>query len=201
MIEGDKNRRSEDLTKSLIFAGERVNLLPEVLLRLYSSRISYELSKHPSTMLQYSSGELYESMKGSRSVVAINESTEDLLGFGQIWPYADKVWEFGSWISYIPGIGRPILFAGSLTGHEVDPKAQIIAIVEESNNKAQKSIIKSGGVLIGSKYSDKLINPGNLEPAEMNIYDMSWRIMIPKPKLVGPRLLIDPENYQLPLDL
>lgn len=200
MIESFKSKNLESLSKSLIFAGAQINLLPETLSQSYSVKISDKLSKHPNTMLQYSPGELYKAMMEDRAVVAINETNNQLMGFAQLWKYSPGVWEFGSWISFVSGIGKPILLAGSLVGYQIDPEAQIIAIVEKSNKPAKKSIENMGWKWIGQKYSNQLVNPGSLQPASMDIYDVSFKKFIHKapPKT---QLILKPENYQLPLDL
>lgn len=189
-----------DLSNSLILSGVDVCLLPVMQLRSYAEKISGKLAKHPNTMLQYSPEQLLKAMMEDRTVVAMDISTNQLFGFAQLWKYSPGVWEFGSWLSFVPGIGRPILLAGSLIGYQIDSQAQIIAIVEKSNEPAKKSITRMGWKWIDEKDSEKLVNPGSLQPAKMDIYDVSYEKFIPKAPSKT-QLIFESENYQLQLDL
>lgn len=173
MREAYKGKKEIDLSNSLILAGADVCLLSETLLRSYTDKISQKLAKHKNTMIQYLSEQLYKAMMENRAIVAIDITTNDLIGFGQLWDYEKGKKEFGSWISYVPGIGKPVLMAGSSLGYETDPNAQIIAIVEQSNLAPQTSIRNIGGVQIGHKTSDRVFNQNSLQPAQMEIFDIS----------------------------
>ena len=161
----------------LVMIGEAVGLHPSQRLFSYADRISDELSRRPNTMLQYSPANILDAMMEGRAVVSTDLENNELLGFAQLWKYGvtpDKkdIYEFGSWLSFAKGSGRRVLTAGTLLGSQIDPLAQVIAIVEHSNVRAQTTIKSAGGIFISSAISEKLITREG-KPAPIKIYDVS----------------------------
>lgn len=160
----------------LILTGFNAGLLPANLLEKNTQKISSELAKHPNTMLQYTEAELIKSINEGRSILALGKSNK-LIGYGQLWEYGinsegNQIFEFGSWLSFKPGVGSRILIEAAKLGKKLNPKAQLVAITEEENLKAQQIILKAGGLEIGSKFSP-VIRTVEGEAASMKIFDIS----------------------------
>lgn len=177
------SRRLENLDKQvlsvdpLIMMGEAVGLHSSLRLNDYAQRVSYELSLRPNTMLQYTPENIFRAMMEGRTVVATDLHNDKLLAFAQLWKYGvnsngKDIYEFGSWLSFSRGGGRQVLTAGSILGHQIDSTAQIIAIVEHSNDRAQQTITQVGGIFLNSAISDKLVTKEGV-PAPIKIYDVS----------------------------
>lgn len=177
------SRRLESLDKQvvsidpLIMMGEAVGLHGGLRLNDYAQRVSHELSQRPNTMLQYTPENIYRAMLEGRTVVATDLYNDQLLAFAQLWKYGvnsngKDIYEFGSWLSFSRGGGRQVLTAGSMLGHQIDSSAQVIAIVEHSNARAQQTITQVGGIFLHSAISEKLVTKAGT-PAPIKIYDVS----------------------------
>lgn len=128
-------------------------------------------------MLQYSPTDILKAMMEGRAVVATDSNSNELLGFAQLWKYGvtperKDIYEFGSWLSFAKRTGRWVLTAGTLLGSQIDSSAQVIAIVEHSNARAQETITRVGGIFLNSAISDKLVTKEGL-PAPIKIFDIS----------------------------
>jgi len=173
MIEINKQYNNSDSTSNVVLAGSEVCLLPATLLRTYAEQISQKLATHPSTMIQYSPEFLINAMLSYKSVVAFNGETDQLVGFGQLWKYEEKVLEFGSWLALVKGVGKDIIVAGSKLSQKIEPNNNVIAIVEHSNKIPQICIERLGGKYLRTKTSPRVYNRNSLQPAIMKIYDIS----------------------------
>lgn len=126
-----------------IIMGKVVQGLSEDKLWTYVKIISGALAKHISTMVQFTPDKLLEAMGQGRAVLCLGVE-EDLLGFGQIWPYKQKSYEFGSWLSFKRGAGKVVLAAARDLGLDLFPGTQLLALVEPENMGAQRVIEKMG---------------------------------------------------------
>lgn len=188
-------------TQPLVAVGEAVGLHPSLRLASYADQISEKLAANPNTMLQYSPIQILHSMMEGRAVVVTDLETNKLLAFAQIWKYGEtgagkNIYEFGSWLSFKEkneknGEGQLALNAGMILGRLIDPEAQIIAIVESKNVKAQKIITGVGGIEIEGKFSPVLRTVEG-EPAWMKRYDISLKEydldQLRPPIFYGPRV-------------
>lgn len=162
-----------------IIMGEKILEIPWEKLNQYVSKVSKQLTLFPFTMLKFSPRQLRRSIKKGRVILSLKKNK--LVAFGQIWyygknPKGQKVYEFGSWLSFEKsGYGRAILLSAKDLIEEISPGAQLIAIVESNNLRAQKIIEDLGGVKIGNKYSERLKTQSGL-PAYMAIFDISKKV-------------------------
>lgn len=163
----------------VLLYGKEVLELDTSTLASFAERISLELKTHPHTMLQYNPFELLQSMREGRFIFCVDQQNRSqLLASGQLWIYdqdpstGQDIYEFGSWLSFEKGgYGKEILLASQSLIKVINPRAQLIAIVEEQNIRAQNLIEILGGIKIGEKYSTELKKPGGLS-AFMYIYDI-----------------------------
>lgn len=164
-----------------IVMGEEVAELPERKLNLFAQLVSTELTRHPLTMIQFSPSELLQAMREGRAVLYLDDK-EDPEGFAQIWdleqnPNGQRVLEFGSWVSLVEGegLGSIVLDAGRQLASRLDPHAQLLALVEPENAKAQRVITKVGGIYTGMGPSTGLRTPGGA-PLDMMVFDITKRV-------------------------
>ncbi len=141
-------------------------------------KVSEELTNHPNTMLQFTPDEILESIKKGWAVLALDGNMK-LAGSARLWQYGfnedgQQILEFGSWLSFIKGqgLGEKILKETVGLGKIIDPKAQIVAIVEKENKRAQEILDKVGGKIIGTKLQPA-IRTVEGEDASMIIYDIT----------------------------
>ncbi len=168
----------------IILVGNEVVQLPEDKLLNFASLVSRKLEEYPFTMLQMSKSELVKSMKEGRSVVCLDENTDELLSFSQYWNYKDQhpEWrnsdwqnfiEIGSWVSLVEGhgYGRKVFSAIRSLVTRLEPNRQFVAIVENHNIEAQRIITDVGGFLIGAAISDRIKTQFKKE-AFMYVYEI-----------------------------
>lgn len=182
MVFIEQENKIDELT--YLVPGVAATYLPEGVKEACGLKVSGCLSEHPNTMLQFSADQIIESIQKGTAVVAVGEEYE-LLGFAQLWQYGfnedgQQILEFGSWLSFRNGCGEKLLYEAVCLGRKINPAAQIVAIVEEENLKAQTILQKVGAEEIGSKFSP-VIRTVVGEAAFMKIYDITskgaiWQI-------------------------
>lgn len=160
----------------LLYSGDAVRFIPEKIRQACALGVSDALALHPYTMLQFTQERIAEVMEQGCSVIAIGEDGQ-LAGFAQLWQYGfnengQQILEFGSWLSFQNGQGQRILLEGLKLGKLIDPEAQIIAIVEEENTRAQEILKKCGATETGGKFSP-YIRTVEGEAAFMKIFDIT----------------------------
>lgn len=161
---------------SLLYSGDAVRYLAEEIKLSCALCVNEALALHPHTMLQFTPGQIVDAMEHGCSVLAIGENGQ-LAGFAQLWQYGfnqngQQILEFGSWLSFQKGLGEKILKEAVILGKKVDPQAQLIAIVEEENSRAQEILQKNGALEIGGKFSP-YIRTVQGEAAFMKIFDIT----------------------------
>ena len=130
-------------------------------------------------MLQYSPAQILDAIDQGRAVIALDEN-QNLAAFAQFWHYGfnpggQSIYEFGSWLSFAPGYGKKIFQSAVILGRSKFPEAQLIAIVERENIKAQTILIGFGAKEIGQKFSP-YIRTVEGQPATMKIFDITFSI-------------------------
>ncbi len=161
---------------AFLYGGNDTGFMPEVIRHACAVRVSEELASHPYTMLQFSPESIMDAMQQGRSALALG-SDGNLAGFAQLWQYGitetgRQILEFGSWLSFQKGLGEKILRRVVVLGGKIDPDAQIVAIVEEENEKAQTTLIRVGGKIIGTKLQPAIRTVAG-EAAHMKIFDIT----------------------------
>lgn len=161
---------------AFLYSGETVQFISEKARRFYALRVSYELALRPYTMLQFTPERILDAMRQRCSVLTIGEDGK-LAGFAQLWQYGftesgRQILEFGSWLSFQSGQGNIVLKEAVQLGKRIDPNAQIVAIVEEENARAQEILKKCGAKEIGGKFSP-YIRTIEGEAAYMKIFDIT----------------------------
>lgn len=161
---------------AFLYSGDAVRFIPEKMRHSYALGISNELTLHPYTMLQFTQERIVEAMEQGCSVLTIGEDGK-LAGFAQLWQYGfnengQQILEFGSWLSFQKGLGEKILIEGIKLGKQIDQNAQIVAIVEQENVRAQEVLTKCGAIEIGGKFSP-YIRTVEGEAAYMKIFDVT----------------------------
>lgn len=126
-----------------IVTGKAIQGLSKDKLWTYAQKISGALAEHSSTMVQFTPGILLEVMNQGRAVLYLG-AEENLLGFGQIWPYKQNSYEFGSWLSFKKGAGIVVLAAARDLSLNIFPDTQLVALVEQENRIAQRVIERLG---------------------------------------------------------
>lgn len=172
-LEHENNQIEGQLT---FLTGVAARLLPEEVKSACATWVSEKLSKCPNTMLQFTPAQILEAINKGWSVVALGQSQQQV-GFAQFWQYGfnengQQILEFGSWLSFRKGCGAKILKEAIYLGKRINPTAQIIAIAEEENLKAQAILMKAGASEIGSKFSPA-IRTVEGEAAFMKIFDIT----------------------------
>lgn len=160
----------------IMLPGVAVTYLPERVKLAGAFKVSNALAEHPFTMLQYSPEQILESMDQGRSVIALGKGLE-VAGFAQIWKYGSnkdgqQILEFGSWLSFGWGYGEKLLLESVALAGRINPKAQLVAIVEWGNIRAQTVFNKVGATEIGSNFSPA-IRTVEGEVASMKIFDIT----------------------------
>ncbi|GEM_PF-2970753 len=163
-----------------IVMGEGAKYIDESQKLQIGLQVSEKLKLHPFSMLQFSQEDLVGSMGQGRAILCLDEISAQLLAFGQIWHYGQNlegqyIYEFGSWVSFTRvGFGREVLKAAPQLHTQIYPGTQLLAIVETNNVRARVIMEKSGGILIGSKFSESIRTQAEvLVPATMIIYDIT----------------------------
>ncbi len=162
---------------TFLYAGaDVVHFVPEKIRQICAFGVGDALALHPYTMLQFSPGQIADAMEHGCSVIAIGEGGK-LAGFAQLWQYGfnengQQILEFGSWLSFQSGQGKRILLEGVKLGKQIDPEAQIIAVVEKNNIGAQLVLQRCGAIEIGQKFSP-VIKTAEGIPALMKIFDVT----------------------------
>lgn len=166
--------QNEQLT--FLIPGNVARFLPEGVKQACAFKVSEALAGHPFTMLQFSPDEIVGSINRGCAVVALGEELEPV-GFAQLWQYGfnedgQQILEFGSWLSFRKGCGERLLMEAICLGKKINPTAQLVAIVEEENLKAQGILRKVGAEEIGAKFSP-VIRTVEGEAACMRIFDIT----------------------------
>lgn len=161
---------------TFLIVGDAARFLPEEVVASCAHKISEALLAHPNTMLQYKPDEILDSIQKGWAVVALGKGFQTV-GFAQFWEYGfnedgQQILEFGSWLSFREGVGGKILKQAISLGKRINPNAQLIAIAEEENLKAQGILKKMGSEEIGSKFSP-VIRTVKGEAARMKIFDIT----------------------------
>ncbi len=175
-IEQKNNQIGIDEQLSFLVSGNNASLVPEEIKWDSAKKVSQALIEHPNTMLQFTSAQLVESINKGRTIMAFGEGMA-LVGFAQFWQYGfnedgQQIFEFGSWLSFRKGCGEKVLKEAIQLGKKINPKSQLIAIVEKENAKAQSILIKVGAKEIGSKFSPA-VRTVEGEAAFMKIFDIT----------------------------
>lgn len=168
-----ENQIATQLT--FLITGNAANFLPEEVSIACAYKVSEALMGHSNTMLQYQPAEILDSIKKGWAVMALGEDLQPV-GFAQFWQYGfnedgQQILEFGSWLSFKDGVGEKVLKEAICLGKKINPHAQLVAIVEEENLKAQDILKKVGAEEIGSKFSP-IIRTVEGEAAFMKIFDI-----------------------------
>ena len=167
----------QDAQHTFLYTGvDIIRFVPEEIRQICAFGVSDALANHPYTMLQFTPNQIFESIENGRAVVALEENLT-FVGFAQLWQYGfteggRQITEFGSWLSFQKGQGETILREGIKLGKRIDPEAQIVAIVEENNIRAQDILLGCGGKEIGGKFSP-YIRTVEGKAAYMKIYDIT----------------------------
>ena len=164
---------------TFLVSGNAANFLPEEVSIACAYKVSEALTGHLSTMLQYSPNEILDSIKKGWTVMALGEDFQTV-GFAQFWEYGinkkgQQILEFGSWLSFRDGVGEKVFTEAISLGKKINPTAQLIAIVEQENLKAQAILTKVGAEEIGTKFSP-VIRTVEGEAAFMKIFQISHNI-------------------------
>ena len=160
----------EGIPNGVILTGNEVGLaLPENVLISYAQQLKAKIKESPLTMLPRSEKGLVISMQKGRSILCIDENTNKLLSYAEIWDYKDQhpewqtsKWqeslEVGSWVSFMEGygFGRRVLLEAPKLASSIDQSRQLVAIVEGQNERARQIVTGAGGVLIGYAQSDRI---------------------------------------------
>lgn len=177
MIGALEKLHSASIKPAEILVGTQVAKIPEGKLYQYASSVSSSLATHPHTMLQFFPETILEHMKKGQTILTVS-SQMDLLAFAQLWKYGvgvagNPIYEFGSWLSFAKGgYGKQVLLEAPSLGKSLDPNAQVVAIVEEENAKAQGIILGVGGKKINMCNSPVIKSPSG-EPAQMKVFDIT----------------------------
>jgi len=164
-----------------IYAGKKAKILSaEKQLKLAKS-VCQLLSGHQETMLQYQPKEVLQVMKEEMVVVATDGQGE-LLAFARLWSYKqdNSLMEFGSWVSAKcgNGIGSKVLHQAVELGKQINPEAQIVAVVAEKNKKVFGLIQYLGGVLLDDdswpKDLPKLLGEGETSTVAIDMTEISF---------------------------
>ncbi len=172
-LEQEKKQIENQLT--FLTPGGTATLVPERVKLACAAKVSEALSEHPNTMLQFTPGQILESVNKGWTVLALGENLE-LVGFAQLWQYGfnengQQILEFGSWLSFRSGCGEKLLKEAVYLGRKINPAAQVVAIVERENLKAQEVLQQVGAEEIGSQFSP-VIRTVEGEAAFMKIFDL-----------------------------
>ncbi len=173
-LEQEKNQIKKQLT--FLISGSVATYIPERVKLACALKISESLSQYPNTMLQFTPDQILDSINKGWSVIALGAKLK-AVGFAQLWQYGfnedgQQILEFGSWLSFRKGWGTKIFKEAICLGKEINPAAQIVAIVEQENLKAQAILMKAGASEIGSKFSPA-IKTVEGEAAFMKIFDIT----------------------------
>lgn len=173
-LEQKKNQIEQQLT--FFIKGSDASCMPELIKIVCALKVSQALSEHPNTMFQFTPEQIVKSIDKGFTVIALGVGLE-VVGFAQLWQYGfnedgQQILEFGSWLSFKKGCGAKILKEAIYLGKRINPTAQIIAIVEEENLKAQAILMNAGASEIGSKFSPA-IRTVEGEAAFMKIFDIT----------------------------
>lgn len=177
MVHLEQERKQiEHQPLTILVPGHAASFAPEGVKLAGALKVSEALSGHPNTMLQFTPDQILESIDSGWSVLALGENLE-LVGFAQVWQYGfneggQQILEFGSWLSFRNGCGEKLLKATACLGKKINPTAQIVAIVEQDNLKAQEILVEVGAEEIGSKFSP-VIRTVEGEAAFMKIFDIT----------------------------
>lgn len=161
---------------AFLISGSAAVFVPKYIRWAAAVKVSRALVEYPNTMLQFTPIQLMESINKGLAVLAFAAGMK-LVGFGQLWQYGfnengQQILEFGSWLSFKKGLGEKILKEAILLGKKINPKALLVAIVEEENLKAQSILVKAGAEEIGGKFSPA-IRTVEGEAAFMKIFDIT----------------------------
>lgn len=165
------------MTRSEIIMGEDVKKLPQDQLLDYADQVSKRLAMYPYTMVQFKPSQIIEAMNAGRAILCLDKKG-NLLAFGQIWHYgqsstSQQIKEFGSWVSFKQGgFGVLVLKSARILHSDLYPLAQLVAIVELGNNKAQKVIEGLLRVKSEPTYS-KFLKTKDGKSALMKMYDIT----------------------------
>jgi len=179
-------RQEESYGSSVMLSGDAVKQLPDIIKAGIAEFICQRLllEAHVYTMLPFTKDELMYNMENGMTIVAFTQKAH-LAGFGQVWPLnrfwrsgvnlqGQKIIESGTWFSFRggEGIGEKIMKETVKLGRSIDPNAQIVAIIEEGNEKAQRLPEKNGAEKIGFKFSPIIPNQSG-NAAFMHVYDIT----------------------------
>lgn len=169
-----ENQIDKQLT--FLIPGNAARLLPEEVKLECADKVSHALTEHPYTMLQFAPFQIVKAMERGWTVIALEKGFK-VVGFAQFWQYGfnedgQQILEFGSWLSFRSGVGEKILMEAIRLGKKINPKAQLVAIVEEENLRAREILQKVGAEEIGNKFSP-VIRTVEGEAAFMKIYDIT----------------------------
>jgi hypothetical protein len=166
-----------------------VPIMENQLLDSLCVKVSNLLSAHPDTMLQFTPEEIKSYVVSGMGIILTHPNdSKEVAAFAKLFTWGSNnskgrtVYELGSWI--VPcqyqgnGYGEQVLMELIKISKSIDPKSQVIGVVEKSNKKSEHILKKCGGVeLHPDEWPSNfqvLLQGGRAEVAVIDITDMPF---------------------------